>query len=144
LGTANKLQLSGCTTKKRSFVILGVLTFALLFKLPTFWEIVVIEKPNCSGLEGAELVPTPLRLNPHYQVYSFYISHVVQIFLPFILLCYLNTMITRYLRRSLQPNRHENSAGAVTEPMLNSGTNVFNNEEETERERKQDLRSQLR
>lgn len=81
---------------RRYAVIMGVLIFCILFRFPSIWEIQVIQQPNCTDWDWTEytLDQTDLAKNPAYQRISFWMTSIVQVFVPFFILLVLNTLIT--------------------------------------------------
>lgn len=79
--------------KRRYCVIAGVLFACFLFRCPSIWEIQVL-KYNCTGWTEFALDQTELAKNAAYQQISFWMSSIIQVFFPFIILTVLNVLIT--------------------------------------------------
>lgn len=85
----------------RLFIVVAILAASVCLKSPAFWEYTVEEKTSCKDPFGAYQVEPRLAAIRSYEIFNFYVMSVVQVFLPFVLLTFLNVGIIKTLRRRL-------------------------------------------
>lgn len=95
------------------------LFIAFLYKLPTYFEMHYVERPNCTGWSRYEIAATNLAFNDNYRhsfiffefkrqtfyqlnfrfLFMFVTRNIVDRIIPFFLLILMNIFIIRTLRR---------------------------------------------
>lgn len=91
-----------CGQKGSAYAIFWVICFAILFNCTKFFEIDVAKVDNCTGFAAYELVESSLVKNDTYSmIYSLWITQMVMVFIPFLVLLIFNTIIAVTIRKSL-------------------------------------------
>jgi hypothetical protein len=90
-----------CRYKNVWFTVMAVLLGAVAFNIPKYFEIDVVEKPWCDGFAFYGLQPSALARNPTYaQVYTVWMTNLVVMILPFMLLFLLNVLIVVHMKHA--------------------------------------------
>ncbi|CAJ0605654.1 unnamed protein product [Cylicocyclus nassatus] len=77
----------------------GALVFAMIAKLPMYFEVEVVPNGNCTGITAlTATVSEWSETEPYKTVYKFWFRSIITIVLPFVLCFYLNFGIIRRLR----------------------------------------------
>ncbi|KIH45046.1 hypothetical protein ANCDUO_24919 [Ancylostoma duodenale] len=75
------------------------LVFAMIAKLPMYFEVEVVPNGNCTGVTSLTAIVSEFsEKEPYKSVYKFWFRSIITIVLPFILCFYLNFGIIRRLR----------------------------------------------
>lgn len=94
---------SGCPTcgiRGAKLVMTGVFLFSVVFNFGRYWEIGVVERPECEGFASVSLERGRLLLNETYATaYGLWMTSLVMIFGPFIALLVLNSAIVATIQR---------------------------------------------
>uniref|UniRef100_A0A914D0U0 G-protein coupled receptors family 1 profile domain-containing protein n=1 Tax=Acrobeloides nanus TaxID=290746 RepID=A0A914D0U0_9BILA len=95
-----------CTSRNTAYSIVGVIAFAVLFNSTKFFEVEIISEPDCSQTldwQSFHLFPSDLAKHPAYtEIYSLWLTNVVMVFFPFLMLFTLNAIIAYTIRKSLK------------------------------------------
>ncbi len=84
----------------RRCAALIILSGVIILKAPVFWDLRLHHYTNCTDYFGSmEIIPTELALRVEYHIYDFYFMTVIQVFLPFFSLIFLNLLIIRRLSK---------------------------------------------
>ncbi|KAK6738057.1 hypothetical protein RB195_020265 [Necator americanus] len=79
------------------------LVFAMIAKLPMFFEVQVVPNGNCTGVTSLTAIVSEFsETEPYKSCYKFWFRSIITIVLPFILCFYLNFGIIRRLRKQHQ------------------------------------------
>uniref|UniRef100_A0A0N5C2C1 G_PROTEIN_RECEP_F1_2 domain-containing protein n=1 Tax=Strongyloides papillosus TaxID=174720 RepID=A0A0N5C2C1_STREA len=99
---------------KNSFVFLIiVVAFAVSFNITKFFEVQIEINPLCSNIsyvtwQTYHLMPSQLATNPIYaEVYSLWITNIIMVFLPFLTLFLLNSIMAYTIRKQLKKKINE-------------------------------------
>lgn len=90
-----------------SFIVVGlVFAFSIVFNLPRYWELNVTEVTGCRGFGSRKLeMGALLRNNTYATVFGLWVTSIVMVFGPFLLLLVFNGIIVQSIRRSRQQYR---------------------------------------
>lgn len=92
-----------CTHDRTVLTIALVIGFAILFNCTKYFEVEVVQNENCTGFAAQRLIASALLNNHLYQtVHSLWLTQMVMVFIPFIVLFFVNTAIVCKVRRSLK------------------------------------------
>uniref|UniRef100_A0A1I7WRT6 G_PROTEIN_RECEP_F1_2 domain-containing protein n=1 Tax=Heterorhabditis bacteriophora TaxID=37862 RepID=A0A1I7WRT6_HETBA len=95
-----------CSSGGAAWSILGVTAFAVLFNATKFFELEVTVNPECpdgSNWQSYILLPSRMAANSIYQqVYALWLTNIVMVFLPFLTLLVLNSIIAYTIKKSLE------------------------------------------
>ncbi|KAK0394624.1 hypothetical protein QR680_000842 [Steinernema hermaphroditum] len=104
-----------CTSHGSAITILGVTCFAIIFNCTKFFELEVIRNPECGdgvSWQSYVLMPSKLAQNPVYgQMYALWLTNIVMVFLPFLTLLILNSIIAYTIKKSLNKLSGESISG---------------------------------
>ncbi|TMS34133.1 hypothetical protein L596_001775 [Steinernema carpocapsae] len=104
-----------CTSHGSALTILCVTCFAILFNCTKFFELEVVRNPPCEdgvNWQSYLLLPSRLAQNPIYsQVYVLWLTNIVMVFLPFLTLLVLNSIIAYTIKKSLNKLSGESITG---------------------------------
>uniref|UniRef100_A0A0N5B5R5 G_PROTEIN_RECEP_F1_2 domain-containing protein n=1 Tax=Strongyloides papillosus TaxID=174720 RepID=A0A0N5B5R5_STREA len=102
------LNLPGCREigiskfmkNNRRLITVCVIGISILYKGMTYFELVNIEKENCTDWERYELSLSTLGINPTYNFWFMFLTrNIVERILPFFLLIIMNFIIVRQLKK---------------------------------------------
>uniref|UniRef100_A0AC35FYU6 G-protein coupled receptors family 1 profile domain-containing protein n=1 Tax=Panagrolaimus sp. PS1159 TaxID=55785 RepID=A0AC35FYU6_9BILA len=96
-----------CTSRFAAFTILGVTCFSILFNSTKFFELEVFRNDLCAekgiNWQAYILLPSELSKNSMYgKIYSLYMTQIIMVFLPFLMLLILNSIIAYTIKKSLK------------------------------------------
>ena len=96
-----------CTSRFAAFTILTVTCFSILFNSTKFFELEVFRNEACASQginwQAYILLPSQLSKNPMYgKFYSLWMTQIIMVFLPFLMLLILNFIIAYTIKRSLK------------------------------------------
>lgn len=85
----------------RWIAIISVLVFALVLRLPAYWEYQIQYEASCTSFDDYMFVP--ILANRHdYFIYNFYVLQFIHVLLPFMLLLALNLLIIMFMYSKLK------------------------------------------
>uniref|UniRef100_A0A915L0K9 G-protein coupled receptors family 1 profile domain-containing protein n=1 Tax=Romanomermis culicivorax TaxID=13658 RepID=A0A915L0K9_ROMCU len=88
-----------CGTKGAGTSIFWVFCFSVVYNLPKFFEIETVINENCTGLARFGLKESALQSDNLYSmVYSLWITQMVMVFVPFLVLLFFNAVIALKIR----------------------------------------------
>ncbi len=93
-----------CTVTRARIIIIGIYVFALMCRLPNFWEHKVVTYADpLTNTSLTFIMETDFAYDPNYMtVYPWFMDGVVASMLPFILLLMLNVRLIWEVRKSTQ------------------------------------------
>lgn len=137
-----------CRTKKRAVVVASVLSASVILKWSTYLEIGIVDKPGCEGFVEREVEPSPLAQNEIYRtVVSFYMTHIIQVFLPFAMLLVLNALIILRMKQGARLTRNETVRSIAKYPkevLLFEGSDADKNSHEATMQQRIEQKKQVR
>ncbi|CAD5211935.1 unnamed protein product [Bursaphelenchus okinawaensis] len=97
--TISKIRSQFSTTFRLIIVMITVL-FAVAAKAPMYFELIVVENTNCTGVTGYSAYMAEWSYEEPYQtVYKFWFRNIIGTFLPFFLSLHFNLSIVARLRQ---------------------------------------------
>lgn len=85
----------------RWIAIISVLVFALVLRLPAYWEYTIQYDSTCASFDDYMFVP--ILANRHdYFIYNFYVLQIIHVLLPFVMLLALNMLIIMFMYSKLK------------------------------------------
>uniref|UniRef100_A0AC35UCS7 G_PROTEIN_RECEP_F1_2 domain-containing protein n=1 Tax=Rhabditophanes sp. KR3021 TaxID=114890 RepID=A0AC35UCS7_9BILA len=110
------------SSKTSIIFIIGVVTFSVLFNVTKFFEVQIEKNVECSNGDDIltwqtyHLMPSVLARNPFYsKFYSLWLTNCVMVFVPFLTLSILNSMMAYKIRKQLMEKINEHKAMVESE-----------------------------
>ncbi|CEF69562.1 GPCR, rhodopsin-like, 7TM domain-containing protein [Strongyloides ratti] len=96
----HEIWISKFMKNNRRLITVIVISVSILYKGMTYYELVNIEKENCTDWEKYELSLSSLATNPTYNFWFMFLTrNIFDRILPFILLIIMNFIIVRQLKK---------------------------------------------